>query len=200
MYKFFFKDVIDFYLAIILFIFFSPLMLLIYVILHLLIGSPIYFQKRPGYMNKPFTIYKFKTLIDKKCKIRKPYKKSFKFGSLLRKTGIDEIPQLLNILKGEMSFIGPRPLLIQYLKHREFINHPRSKCVPGITGLAQVQKSNRSIKNKWKSQLDRDKYYYENLSIFLDIKIFLITFVKIFLMNKKQDYLIEEPLNKKYLN
>ena len=72
MYKFFFKDVIDFYLAIILFIFFSPLMLLIYVILHLLIGSPIYFQKRPGYMNKPFTIYKFKTLIDKECKIRKP--------------------------------------------------------------------------------------------------------------------------------
>jgi undecaprenyl phosphate N,N'-diacetylbacillosamine 1-phosphate transferase len=200
MYKNFLKDIFDFYLAVILFIFFLPLMLLVYVILYLLIGSPIYFQKRPGYMNKPFIIYKFKTLIDRKCKIKKKNKGAFKFGIFLRKTGIDEMPQLLNILRGEMSFIGPRPLLMQYLKHKEFINHPRSKCVPGITGLAQVQKSNKNNKNKWKLQLDRDKHYYKNLSIFLDIKIFFITFIKIFLMNTKKDYLIEEPLNKKYLN
>tara|TARA_B110000285_G_C14998181_1_gene549958 strand:+ start:216 stop:818 length:603 start_codon:yes stop_codon:yes gene_type:complete len=200
MYKFFLKDIIDFYLAIILFIFFSPLMFLVYVILYLLIGSPIYLQKRPGYMNQPFIIYKFKTLIDKKCKIKKTHKKVFKFGAFLRKTGIDEIPQLLNILRGEMSFVGPRPLLMQYLKHKEFINHPRSKCVPGITGLAQVQKNSKNQRSKWKSQLDRDSYYYKNLSIFLDIKIFFITFIKIFLMNRKEDYLIEEPLNKKNLN
>lgn len=169
MYKNFFKDLFDFYLAVILFIFFSPLMLLVCVILYLLIGSPIYFQKRPGYMNKPFIIYKFKTLIDKKCKIKKPHKTNFKFGDFLRKTGIDEMPQLLNILRGEMSFIGPRPLLMQYLKHKKFIDHPRSKCVPGITGLGQIQKNNiktKNLNNKWKLQLDKDKYYYENLSFF----------------------------------
>ena len=200
MHKNFLKDIFDFYLAVILFIFFLPLMLLVYMILYLLIGSPIYLQKRPGYMNKPFIIYKFKTLIDRKCKIKKKNIGAFKFGIFLRKTGIDEMPQLLNILRGEMSFIGPRPLLMQYLKHKEFINHPRSKCVPGITGLAQVQKSNKNNKNKWKLQLDRDKHYYKNLSIFLDIKIFFITIIKIFLMNAKKDYLIEEPLNKKYFN
>ena len=76
MYKYFFKDIFDFYLAVILFIFFLPLMLLVYVVLYSLIGSPIYLQKRPGYMNKPFTIYKFKTLIDRKCKIKKKIKES----------------------------------------------------------------------------------------------------------------------------
>ena len=100
MYKFFFKDIFDFYLAIILFLFFFPLMALIYLTLFALIGSPIFTQKRPGYLNKPFTIFKFKTLLDKDCKNFKKNKKMFKFGIFLRKTGIDEIPQLLNILKG----------------------------------------------------------------------------------------------------
>lgn len=197
MYRNLFKSVIDFYLAIILFVFFSPLILCLYLILYGLIGSPIYFQKRPGYMNKSFKIFKFKTLIDKKCKNYKSKKKIFKFGKFLRKTGLDEIPQLINILRGEMSFIGPRPLLIQYLKLKKFNNHPRSMCVPGITGLAQIQGSTKNNKGKWKSHLDLDKYYSENLSLILDIKIFLITIVKILLMNRKQDYLIEKPLSKK---
>ena len=197
MYKSFFKYVIDFYLAIILFIIFSPIMLSVYLILYILIGSPIYFQKRPGYMNKSFIIYKFKTLIDKKCRNYRSQKKTFKFGTVLRKTGIDEMPQLFNILKGEMSFIGPRPLLMQYLKLKQFINHPRSKCIPGITGLAQIQRNKNEIKGKWKSHLNSDKYYFENLSLFLDMKILLITFVKIFLLNRKADYLVEKPLTKK---
>ena len=197
MYKIFFKYVFDFYLATILFIIFFPIMLTVYLILYILIGSPIYFQKRPGYMNKSFIIYKFKTLIDKKCRSYKSQKKTFKFGTLLRKTGIDEMPQLLNILKGEMSFIGPRPLLMQYLKLKQFINHPRSRCIPGITGLAQIQRNKNGIKGKWKSHLNSDKYYFENLSLFLDMKILLITFVKIFLLNRKEDYLVEKPLTKK---
>ena len=197
MYRSFFKFVFDFYLAIILFIIFFPIMLSIYLILYILIGSPIYSQKRPGYMNESFNIYKFKTLIDKKCRRYRSQKKTFKFGTILRKTGIDEMPQLLNILKGEMSFIGPRPLLMQYLKLKQFINHPRSKCIPGITGLAQIQRNKKNNKGKWKSHLDLDKYYYENLSLILDIKILLVTFIKIFLLNKKEDYLIEKPLTKK---
>ncbi len=197
MYRKFFKDLIDFYLAILLFLLLFPLIIIIYLILYILIGSPIYFQKRPGYLNKPFTIYKFKTLIDKKCRVQKSKKKNFKFGNFLRKTGLDEIPQLINILRGEMSFIGPRPLLMRYLKLRPFINHSRSKCLPGISGLAQIQRNKKDNKGKWKSQLDFDKYYFENLSLFLDLKIFLLTLIKIFLLNRKQDYLVEKPLTKK---
>ena len=197
MYRNFFKEFFDFNLSIILFLFFLPLMIFIYIILYVLTGSPIYSQKRPGYLNKSFLIFKFKTLIDKDCKNFKKNKKNFKFGTFLRKTGLDEIPQLINILKGEMSFIGPRPLLMQYLKLKEFINHPRSKCLPGITGLAQVQKNKIDKDGKWKTQLSFDKYYYKNLSLYLDIKIYFTTFVKVFLMNINQDYLIEKTLTKK---
>ena len=200
MYRVFFKQVIDFYFAIILFIFFSPLMLMIYLILYILIGSPLYFQKRPGYKNKIFTIYKFKTLIDKKCKIYRFNKQTFKFGVFLRKTGMDELPQLVNILRGEMSFIGPRPLLIQYLKLKQFVNHDRSKCIPGITGFALIDKRTRIKKKKWQHQLDADKYYYMNLSLILDVKILIGTIFKLLLLNKKKDYLIERPLNKKTFN
>ena len=111
--------------------------------MYLIIGSPIYIQKRPGYLNKSFNIFKFKTLLDKDCKKYTPKKKNFKFGTFLRKSGIDEMPQLINILRGEMSFVGPRPLLMQYLKLKQFINHPRSKCIPGITGLAQIQRNKK---------------------------------------------------------
>ena len=200
MYRVFFKEVIDFYLALFFLIFFSPLIIMIYLILYILIGSPLYFQKRPGYENKIFTIYKFKTLIDKKCKIYGFNKKTFKFGTFLRKTGMDELPQLVNILKGEMSFIGPRPLLIQYLKLNQFANHARSKCIPGITGLSQINNEIRTKKNKWRRQLDADKYYYKNLSLILDIKIFIKTIFKLLLLNKKEDYLIERPLDEKFFN
>jgi len=200
MYSVFFKQVIDFYLAFILLIFLSPLMLMIYLILYILIGSPLYFQKRPGYKNKTFTIYKFKTLIDKNCKIYRFNKETFKFGIFLRKTGMDELPQLVNILKGEMSFIGPRPLLVQYLKLKQFTNHPRSKCIPGITGLAQINNKKKRTKHKWKQQLDADKYYYKNLSLVLDIKILIGTIFKLLLQNKKEDYLIERPLSKNFFN
>ena len=157
----------------------------------------MYYQKRPGYMNKPFEIYKFKTLKDKYCRNYKKNKNTFRIGTFLRKTGIDEIPQLINILKGEMSFIGPRPLLMKYLKYKKFLKHSRSNCNPGITGLAQIQKIQPNKKGKWKSQLYFDNYYYQNLSFFLDFKIFFKTILKIILLNKKKDYLIEKPLTKK---
>ena len=99
-----------------------------------------------------------------------------------------------------MSFIGPRPLLMKYLKLKKFAKHPRSKCIPGISGLAQIQSNKNVNKGKWKSQLDLDKYYNKNLSLILDIKIFLITILKILLITRKQDYLIEKPLSKKSFN
>lgn len=199
MYRYFFKDVFDFYLAITLILLLLPLIILVYLILLILIGSPIFIQKRPGYMNKPFLIYKFKTLIDKDCKNKQRKIKTFKFGTFLRKTGIDEIPQLLNIIRGEMSFIGPRPLLVKYLKLRQFSNHPRSKCIPGISGLAQIQKNTKNQKGKWKAHLELDKFYYENLSVFLDLKILFLTIIKIVFLFKKEDYLSEKPLTKKNL-
>ena len=186
MYRSFLKDVFDFYLALILIIIFFPLIFFVYVVSYVLIGSPIYVQTRPGYMNKPFSIYKFKTLIDKNCRNYSPKKKVFKFGIFLRKTGIDEIPQLLNILRGEMSFVGPRPLLMKYLKLKQFAKHPRSKCYPGITGLAQIQKNQNDQKGKWKSILILINFIMKNLSVQLDIKIFFMTILKIILFNRKR--------------
>ncbi len=184
MYRNFFKDIFDFYLAIILFIFFFPLMVFIYVILNILIGSPIYTQKRPGYLNKPFIIFKFKTLIDRDCKNFKKDKNTFKFGTFLRKTGIDELPQLLNILKGEMSFIGPRPLLFEYLKKYSKKEKKRHLVKPGITGLAQVN-PDPSGNKIWKKSIKLDLYYVKEVSFALDIDIVLKT-IGIILLKKKQ--------------
>ena len=184
MYKIFFKDIFDFYLAIILFLFFFPLMVFIYLILFALIGSPIFTQKRPGYLNKPFTIFKFKTLLDKNCKNFKKNKKMFKFGTFLRKTGIDEIPQLLNILKGDMSFIGPRPLLYEYLKKYSNQEKKRHLVKPGITGLAQVNPEPTGNKI-WKKSIKLDIYYVKEVNFILDLQIFLKT-IGIILLKKKQ--------------
>lgn len=184
MYRNLFKDIFDFYLAIILFIFFFPLMAFIYVILNILIGSPIYTQKRPGFLNKPFIIFKFKTLIDRDCKNFKKDKNTFKFGTFLRKTGIDELPQLLNILKGEMSFIGPRPLLFEYLKKYSKKEKKRHLVKPGITGLAQVN-PDPSGNKIWKKSIKLDLYYVKEVSFALDIEIVLKT-IGIILLKKKQ--------------
>ena len=195
MYKIFFKDVSDFYLAVIFSIVLFPLILIIYIILYILIGSPFYFQKRPGYLNRSFVLFKFKTMIDRDCKKYHP-NLFLRFANFLRRTGLDELPQLLNILRGEMSFIGPRPLLMKYLAISKFSKHIRKKCNPGITGLAQLQAYKKNSKDKWKIQLELDKYYVENLSIFLDIKIFFFTFLNFFVYIKK-DYLNEKPLTNK---
>ncbi len=184
MYRNFLKDIFDFYLAIILFLFFFPLMIFIFLILYILIGSPIYTQKRPGYLNESFIIFKFKTLIDKDCKNFKKNKNTFKFGTFLRKTGIDEIPQLLNILKGEMSFIGPRPLLFEYLKKYSNKEKKRHLVKPGITGLAQVN-PDPSGNKIWKKSIKLDLYYVKEVSFILDMKIVLKT-IGIILLKKKQ--------------
>ena len=114
MYPKYFKRLFDIIFSLGLIIFLIPIMIIIFFLVWLLIGYPIFYQKRPGLNNKIFTLYKFKTLYDYSKKISKRSRES-KFGNFLRKTGLDELPQLFNVLENNMSFVGPRPLLIEYL-------------------------------------------------------------------------------------
>ena len=205
MYKKYIKSILDFILASFLFLFFLPLMMLIYILLFFQIRSPIFIQKRPGFKNKTIVIYKFKTIIDSKCKFhkKKNINKNFKFGLFLRNSGLDELPQLINILKGEISLVGPRPLRIKYLKISEFKNHVRSKCKPGITGLAQLESYNNvgnSTKSRWKKNFILDEFYYYNLSLSLDLKILYKTFIKFIKFSKKIDFIKETKPLKKHIS
>ena len=204
MYKKYIKSILDFILAFFLLLFLLPLMALIYLLLFLQIGSPIFIQKRPGFKNKTIVIYKFKTIIDSKCKFykKKNINKNFEFGLFLRNSGLDELPQLINILKGDISLVGPRPLRIKYLKIKAFKNHVRNKCKPGITGLAQLESFN--IKNskedsRWKKNFKLDEYYFFNLSFLLDLKILFLTFFKFIKFSKKIDFIRETKLLKKHI-
>lgn len=201
MYKNYFKRLLDVILSSILIIFLSPIMFIIFFVVWVSIGYPIFSQKRPGLNNKIFTLYKFKTLKDISKYI--PNKKRQNMvGNFLRRTGLDELPQLFNILENTMSFVGPRPLLIKYLKIKEFKNHYRNKIKPGVTGLAQIESFNVSTKNKnqkWRKQFLLDKYYFNNQSFKLDIKILFLTSIK-FITFKKKDfhYIKEEKLSRKH--
>ena len=151
------------------------------------IGYPIFTQIRPGLNNKLFTIYKFKTLYHG---TGNELSKESSLGNFLRKTKLDELPQLINIIKNEMSLVGPRPLLKEYLKNESFKNHVRKKVLPGITGLAQINLFEK--KNKWKKQLIYDAQYVSKQSFFTDLKIISLTFLIIF--KTKKDYRNEKPL------
>jgi lipopolysaccharide/colanic/teichoic acid biosynthesis glycosyltransferase len=201
MYQKYYKRLFDIFLSSFLIIFFSPLTILIFFIVWFKLGFPIFTQKRPGLHNKIFTIYKFKTLYGASKNISEKKRRN-SLGDFLRKTGLDELPQLFNIFSNKMSFVGPRPLLIKYLKFKGFRNHERSKCKPGITGLAQIQSfensNNKKRKSKWKRQLNLDKEYYYNISLNLDINILYKTFLK-FLKFNKTDFYNEPRLQSKHL-
>ena len=200
MYKKNFKRFFDILFSITLILTLFPVMIFLFFIIWFFIGFPLFFQKRPGLNNKIFTLYKFKTLYDADKNVSEK-KRQNKLGNFLRKTGLDELPQLFNILINDMSFVGPRPLLTKYLKIKEFRNHERKKCLPGITGLAQVNNSliqqQKRRKSKWKSQFILDKEYYNNLSFKLDMIIFFKTFTKI-TTSKKVDYFRETKLSSKH--
>lgn len=178
-------------------------MFLIFFLVWYFIGFPIFKHKRPGLNNKIFTMYKFKTLYNySNKKFNRKRKRISWLGVFLRRTNLDELPQLINILKNDMSFVGPRPLLVDYLNIKEFRMHKRSKCKPGITGLAQIQSFENSNckrrKSKWQIQFTMDREYYRNMSFKLDIIIICKTFLK-FLKFNKIDYLNETPLLKKHI-
>lgn len=180
MYRHFFKRILDFIAALLLIILFSPIMLWAAWRIRRELGSPVLFtQARPGLNAKIFKIYKFRTMSDERDENGNllPDELRLKgFGAKLRASSIDELPQLFNVLKGDMSFIGPRPLLVEYLPLYSPRQASRHSVRPGITGLAQVNGRNDI---SWAAKLEYDALYAENLSFLLDIKIALLTIKKV---------------------
>jgi len=180
MYKKYFKRVFDFFAAFLVLMLTSPLFLITVVILFLQnAGKPFFFQERPGMNQKPFFIIKFKTMNDKKDafgNLLTDNERITFFGKWIRKLSIDELPQLINVLKGDMSLIGPRPLLFKYIPLYSQTQNRRHEVRPGITGWAQVNGRN-SI--SWTRKFELDVDYVNRMSFALDMKIFWLTIMKI---------------------
>lgn len=181
MYKHFFKRVLDFLAALVGLLLLSPIFIV--VTLGLCIanqGKPFFFQRRPGKNERIFSIIKFKTMNDKKDangNLLSDAERLTPIGAFVRKTSLDEIPQLINVLKGDMSLIGPRPLLPQYLPLYNEEQKRRHEVRPGITGWAQVNGRNAIT---WKRKFELDVEYVDNLSLAMDVKVFFTTFKKVF--------------------
>ena len=180
MYKNFFKPLFDKILATILIILFSPIMIITALLIYLKMGRPILFkQARPGKDEKIFYIYKFRTMTNEKDKNGDllPDEERLKgIGKFIRSTSLDELPQLFNVLVGYMSFVGPRPLLIEYLPLYNDRQKKRHEVKPGITGWAQVNGRNAI---SWEQKFNYDVWYVENQSFWLDMKILWMTFLKV---------------------
>ena len=159
----------------------SPLFLLTALLVRIKIGKPIIFiQERPGLHGKPFQMYKFRTMTDEKDadgNLLPDEKRLVPFGRFLRSTSIDELPELINVLKGDMSLVGPRPLLMEYLERYTPEQARRHDVLPGITGWAQVNGRNTL---SWQEKFQMDVWYVDNRSLWLDIKILSITLLKVF--------------------
>ena len=181
MYKIFIKPAIDFLLALIILCLILPALILLAVILSIQnFGNPFFKQIRPGKNGKLFTIYKFKTMRDTRDdqgNLLADNQRLTTIGKIVRKLSLDELPQLWNILKGEMSFVGPRPLLPEYLPLYNQEQQKRHWVKPGITGWAQVNGRNAI---SWQQKFEYDKWYVEHQSFKLDIKILFMTINKIF--------------------
>lgn len=181
MYKHFFKRVLDILISGIGLICISPVLLVLAILVRVKLGSPVIFkQERPGLNEQIFTLKKFRTMTDARDgegNLLPDAERLTKFGKFLRSTSLDELPELWNIFCGDMSLIGPRPLLVSYLPYYTEREKLRHTVRPGLTGLAQV--SGRNFL-EWDKRLEKDVEYVENLSIGLDIKIFFTTVKKVF--------------------
>lgn len=182
MYRVFVKNTLDFLASFVSLIFLSPIFFLVTVGLFFANkGKPFFFQRRPGKDGKIFKIIKFKTMTDRKDsqgKLLPDADRLTKIGAFVRKTSLDEIPQLINVLKGEMSLIGPRPLLPEYLSLYDDTQRRRNEVRPGITGWAQVNGRNTI---SWEKKFEYDVYYVDHLSFLMDFKILLMTVKKVFI-------------------
>lgn len=175
------KRLFDILFSIFILIILSPIIVVIVILVLIFIGSPIIFkQPRGGYKGKTFTIYKFRTMnnkTDSNGNLLSDEKRLDKFGKALRFTSLDEIPQLINVIKGDMSIIGPRPQLVEYLPLYTKEQARRHDVKPGITGWAQINGRNNIT---WKQKFEYDVWYVDNQSFMLDMKILLKTFVHFF--------------------
>jgi lipopolysaccharide/colanic/teichoic acid biosynthesis glycosyltransferase len=174
------KRTFDLIISLLGLIIFSPIIIALSVGLFIANkGNPFYFQKRPGKNEKLFSIIKFKTMNNKKNSdgtLKSDADRLTYFGRIVRKTSLDEIPQLINVLKGDMSIIGPRPLLPEYLPLYNKAQKKRHNIRPGITGWAQINGRNAI---SWKKKFELDVWYVNNQSMFLDLKILLLTIKKV---------------------
>jgi len=181
MYKNYFKHLFDFLAAFFGLILLSPIFIVVMIGLYFANqGKPFFFQARPGKNERIFKIIKFKTMNDKKDEhgnLLSDAERLTPIGAFVRKTSLDEIPQLINVLKGDMSLIGPRPLLPQYLSLYNAEQKRRHEVRPGITGWAQVNGRNAI---SWKRKFELDVEYVDNLSLLMDLKVFFTTFKKVF--------------------
>jgi undecaprenyl phosphate N,N'-diacetylbacillosamine 1-phosphate transferase len=181
MYRKVIKRIIDIIVSLILLVIASPILLLCSMLLWIgNKGTPYFTQLRPGKNERIFKLIKFKTMNDKKDQygnLLEDHERITKLGNLVRKSSIDELPQLLNVLKGDMSLIGPRPLLIQYLELYNSEQKRRHNVKPGITGWAQVNGRNAI---DWEKKFELDVWYVEHMSFLLDFKIVIMTIVNIF--------------------
>lgn len=175
MYKYI-KRFFDFVSALLALIVFSLLLAVVAVLVKIKLGSPVIFkQERPGLNNKVFTLYKFRTMTDERDEngeLLPDEVRLTKFGQFLRNTSIDELPELINIIKGDMSVIGPRPLLVQYIPLYNKHQARRAEVKPGLSGWAQVNGRNSVT---WEDKFDMDVYYADNYSLALDLKILFMT-------------------------
>lgn len=181
MYGIVFKRLIDFLASLVGFIVLSPIFLIVTILLFIANqGKPFFFQSRPGQHGKIFKVIKFKTMNDKKSangELLPDADRLTPVGSFVRKTSLDEIPQLLNVIKGDMSLVGPRPLLVEYLPLYNETQKRRHEAKPGITGWAQVNGRNAI---SWDQKFEYDVWYVDHISLGLDIKILFMTVQKVF--------------------
>lgn len=181
MYKLFFKRFLDFWISLIALIIISPLLLIVTIWLHIANkgAGAFFFQERPGYKGKIFKVIKYKTMTDERDangNLLPDEVRLTKVGSFVRSTSIDELPQLINVLKGDMALIGPRPLLVQYLPLYSKEQMRRHDVRPGISGWAQCHGRN---KISWTEKFKLDVWYVDHLSLMTDLKVIFITIKKV---------------------
>ncbi|HEB7660270.1 TPA: undecaprenyl phosphate N,N'-diacetylbacillosamine 1-phosphate transferase [Campylobacter coli] len=199
MYEKWIKRIFDFVLALFFLVLFSPLILITALLLKITQGSVIFTQNRPGLNEKIFKIYKFKTMSDErdeKGELLSDELRLKAFGKIVRSLSLDELLQLFNVLKGDMSFVGPRPLLVEYLPLYNEEQKLRHKVRPGITGWAQVNGRNAI---SWQKKFELDVYYVKNISFLLDLKIMFLTALKVLKRSgvSKEGHVTTEKFNGK---
>ena len=192
------KRMTDIILALLVLLFLSPLLVVIYLVIFFNLGSPVFFiQDRVGKNNKVFKMIKFRTmknLFDKDGKELPDSMRLTKLGKVLRSLSIDELPELFNVIKGDMSLVGPRPLLVQYLPKYSMKQMRRHEVLPGLTGVAQINGRNSLT---WTSKFEMDIWYVDNWSVWLDIKILFKTILTVI---KRDGINQSESITMEYFN